>query len=125
MFTEPRDATETPIERPKKTKILLLRKKEKTLFEDSSRCSEKIKIVICAQMTKGRRHDFKLFQESRLKIPRKTQVLTDTGYQGKYQWHKNYDLPRKRSKKNPLTQEQRLHNQIWAQNCIANENVGA
>jgi hypothetical protein len=32
-------------------------------------------------------------------------VLTDTGYQGFQKVHQNTDMPKKKSKKNPLTTE--------------------
>ena len=81
------DATETPIERPKKEQIIisvqriattkkevLFRKKEKTEF-------------ICTAFANGQRPDFRLFKESKTKINPDIKVITDTGYQGIQRLH--------------------------------------
>ena len=50
-------------------------------------------------------------------------VITDTGYQGIHKIHTRSELPKKRSKKNPLTQEDKKNNQALASERVLNENV--
>ena len=61
------------------------------------------KKIICTSFTNGKRHDFRLFRESGVHIHPNTKSLTDTGYQGIQKLHPNSDLPKKKTKKNPLT----------------------
>ncbi len=50
-------------------------------------------------------------------------VITDTGYQGIQKLHNKSELPKKKTKKNPLTQEERKRNQELASERVINENV--
>jgi tRNA/tmRNA/rRNA uracil-C5-methylase (TrmA/RlmC/RlmD family) len=43
---------------------------------------KKSKQVICTSFCNGKRHDFRLFKESKIHIHHGTKVVTDTGYQG-------------------------------------------
>ena len=45
--------------------------------------------VICSDFSNGKRHDFRLFKESRVRFKKETAVLTDTGYQGLQKIHVN------------------------------------
>ena len=49
--------------------------------------------------------------------------MTDTGYQGLQKLHKKTSMPRKKSKKNPLTIEEKLRNQELSKERVLNENV--
>jgi hypothetical protein len=55
--------------------------------------------IICVAHGKGRRHDFRLFKESKVRVHPKNMLETDTGYQGIAKLHANSVLPKKRSKK--------------------------
>ena len=79
--------------------------------------------VICTNFSNGRDHDFRLFKESKVHIHPKIQVLTDTGYQGIKKIHANSAVPKKRSKKNPLSKEDKKNNQLLASQRVGNENV--
>ena len=79
--------------------------------------------VICTAFSNGKRHDFRLFKESKLRIHPKTKTLTDTGYQGIHKIHANSALPKKKSKKNPLTKEDKKNNQCLSSERVLNENV--
>jgi len=50
-------------------------------------------------------------------------VITDTGYQGLQKLHHKSELPKKKSKKNPLTKEDKKKNQELASERVVNENV--
>jgi len=50
-------------------------------------------------------------------------VLTDTGYQGIQKIHANSQLPKKKTKKNPLTKEDKKSNRKLSSDRVLNENV--
>jgi len=50
-------------------------------------------------------------------------VVTDTGYQGLQKIHAKTQMPKKRSKKNPLTKEDKRNNQQLSRERVLNENV--
>lgn len=79
--------------------------------------------VICTSFGKGKKHDFRLFKESKIKIHVKIKALTDSGYQGIQKLHRNTELPKKRRKKCPLTKEDKRHNQRIARERVINENI--
>lgn len=62
------DASETPIERPKKTTLFLFRQKKHTI---------KSLIVIAKRC-----HDFNLFKKSKVHVHSDAKTITDSGYQG-------------------------------------------
>jgi hypothetical protein len=80
-------------------------------------------MVICTTLTNGKRHDFRLFKESGVRIHPKIKTLTDTGYQGIGKIHANSELPKKKTKKNPLTKEDKLKNRELSSERVLNENV--
>lgn len=84
---------------------------------------KKTKKVICTAFANGKRHDFRLFKESKIHIYSGIKVITDTGYQGIQKIHNKSELPKKRSKKNPLTKEDKNQNQKLASERVVNENV--
>jgi phage terminase large subunit GpA-like protein len=84
---------------------------------------KKTKKIICTSYDSGKIHDFKLYKKSRVKIAIDIQVLTDTGYQGLQKIHANTSMPKKKSKKNPLTKEDKKQNQTLSAERVPNENV--
>jgi hypothetical protein len=84
---------------------------------------KKEKKVICTSFTNGKRHDFRLFKESKTRLHLDIRVVTDTGYQGIQKIHAKSELPKKRSKKNPLTKQDKRKNQELARERVLNENV--
>lgn len=81
------------------------------------------KKIICTNFTNGKRHDFRLFKESRVKLHPKIKSLTDTGYQGIHKLHQNSALPKKKTKKSPLTTEDKRNNRELSSERVLNENV--
>ena len=79
--------------------------------------------IICTAFSNGRRHDFRLFKESRTYIHPQTKVITDSGYQGIQKIHKNSQLPKKKTKKNPLSKEDKRNNKKLSSERVLNENV--
>ena len=66
--------------------------------------------IICLAFANGKKHDFRLFKDSRVHVRAETLLEADTGYQGLAQLHINSLLPKKRSKNHPLTKQQRKDN---------------
>lgn len=79
--------------------------------------------IICTSISNGKKHDFRLFKESKLKVHPKTKVVTDTGYQGIKHLHSNSELPKKRTKNSPLSQEDKRKNKELSRERVLNENV--
>jgi DDE superfamily endonuclease len=84
---------------------------------------KKTKRIICTSYSNGKRHDFRLFKESKTKIHPEISVVTDSGYQGLQKLHLKTQMPKKRSKKNPLTKEDKQNNQTLSRERVVNENV--
>ena len=79
--------------------------------------------VICTAFSNGKRHDFRVFKESRVRFQKETQVVTDTGYQGLQKLHSNSALPKKKRKHHPLTKEEKNRNKELSSLRVLNENV--
>lgn len=81
------------------------------------------KKIICTDFCNGKRHDFRLFKESNVKFKPNTTTITDTGYQGIQKLHANSCVPKKKTKKQPLTAEDKKANRILSSERALNENV--
>ena len=81
------------------------------------------KEVICTSFCNGKRHDFRLFKDSRVRFKIDTQSITDTGYQGIKKIHANSQLPKKKTKKCQLTSEDKKNNRDLSSQRVLNENV--
>ena len=79
--------------------------------------------IICTSFCNGKRHDFRLFRESKTHIHPDTDVLVDTGYLGIKKIHARSELPKKKTKKKPLTKEDKKANRRLASERALNENV--
>ncbi len=70
-------------------------------------------------------HDFKLFKESKLAIPQMLKVCVDTGYLGILNYHENSEMPKKKTKLNPLSKEDKLENKKKSSKRIPVEHINA
>lgn len=84
---------------------------------------KKSKKVICTAFGNGKKHDFRLFKESKVRWTEKTCGITDSGYTGIKKLQKNSKLPKKSSKKRPLTMEEKKQNKEISSERVLNENV--
>ena len=50
-------------------------------------------------------------------------IVTDSGYQGLQKIHIKTQMPKKKSKKNPLTKEDKTNNRQLSRDRVLNENV--
>jgi len=64
-----------------------------------------------------------LLKESGVRLHPATHAVTDTGYLGLQKLHGNSTMPKKRSKKKPLTVDDKRHNRAISRNRILEENV--
>ncbi len=79
--------------------------------------------IICTEFSNGKKHDFNLLKQSKMHTNSKTETLTDTGYLGIQDVLPNAQLPQKKTKKNPLTKEQKLSNRLLSSLRVLNEHV--
>ena len=108
------DVTEMPPQKPsKKQKEKYSGKKKRHMLKVEMRMSEGGKIVHLSKVYGGRTHDFKIRKQER-PFHRDAVKLVDSGYQGLQKRESLVWLPFKRSKKKPLTSEQKAHNKTLA-----------
>lgn len=108
------------------TYILLLTYNESTermLHQPQLVVDKRKKEIICTNFSNGKRHDFRLFKESRVHIHPEIKSLTDTGYQGVNKLHNNAGLPKKKTKKQTLSKEDKKKNRQLSSERALNENV--
>lgn len=128
------DVTECPIERPKRKRRGRLRNRQKYYYSGKKKrhtIKQQISVnlkdgkIIATSQSNGKTHDFKIYKKSKNRVHPATKVQGDSGYQGIQKLHPNSELPKKRSKKNPLTKQDKEKNrEISSQRVIA-ENVFA
>lgn len=71
-------------------------------------------VIMCIAIGKGRKHDFRLFKESKTRLRADLTLKADSGYQGLGKLHQRSEVPCKRSRKKPLTPEQKAYNRSIA-----------
>ena len=104
------DVTETPTQRPtKKQKESYSGKKKKHTIKTEVVIEDSGKIVSVSKSHKGKVHDFKI-RKAEKPLPINAIKLADSGYQGWQKLQSNVILPYKKSKKKPLTKEQKEYN---------------
>lgn len=81
------------------------------------------KEVICIAQSHGKKHDFRLFKESKTYIHPQTKLLVDTGYLGILKRHMNTEIPKKKTKKKPLTKADKEKNQEISSQRVLVENI--
>ena len=118
------DATEQAIERPpKKQKSYYSGKKKYHTQKAQLMINLKTLEIIATAFCHGKKHDFRLFKENHAGISQQIICLADRGYQGLTKLHQNSQTPIKKSKKHPLTPEQREDNRLLSKQRIFCEHV--
>jgi len=84
---------------------------------------KKTRKILCTAFANGKRHDFRLFKESKTYILKEIQVDTDTGYQGIKRLHAKSVLPKKKTRKKPLTAEEKAQNREISSERVSNEHA--
>jgi hypothetical protein len=122
------DGTERPVQRPKnskKRKKLYSGKKKQFTRKTIVISDENKKILILTPTRSGRRHDKRIIDKSGLikTLPDKITAWADTGFQGIQKDHSNTQIPKKGTKNNPLTIEDKQNNRIISGLRIVVEHV--
>lgn len=81
--------------------------------------------IICVHFERGNCHDFQLYKNSKLRLHPGICQKVDSGYQGADKLHLNTQLPKKKTKKNPLTKEHKRANRQHAKERIPVEHINA
>ncbi len=79
--------------------------------------------VIATYFGKGKTHDLKLFEKSRVRLSKEVEIKADSGYQGMQKKHGKVLIPKKNSKLHKLTKEDKRANRALAKKRIKVENV--
>jgi hypothetical protein len=111
------DGTERPIQRPKNAKRrskTYSGKKKQTTRKVIIACDEKRRVGYLSQSKSGRRHDKRLLDKADIlrHIPPQVTLWVDTGFQGIAKQHPNTQMPKKTTRKKPLSPEQKQNNRI-------------
>jgi hypothetical protein len=102
------DASESPIERPKKRvrnrkriknrnnkqKHFYSGKKKRHTLKSQLVVDKKSKKVICTSFGNGKKHDFRLFKESNIRWTKERFGITDSGYTGIKKLQNNTKIPK-------------------------------
>ena len=81
--------------------------------------------IISLAFAKGKVHDFQLFKSSQIHLKPGAQLTADSGYQGITKLHANSILPKKSSKNQPLSKQDRKQGRSISRKPIAVEHVTA
>ena len=63
------------------------------------------------------------YKKSQVRVKPETAIGTDTGFQGIAKLHANSVLPKKRSKKHPLSKEDKIRNRQISRDRVLNEHI--
>lgn len=117
------DATEQPIERPKKTqKPYYSGKKKRHTLKTEIRVTPRGRIVHVSKSRPGSVHDFEL-HKTEPPIPKQTRTFVDSGYQGLDKLHIQTELPYKSTKSKPLGEEEKEYNQALSRLRVVVEHI--
>ena len=79
--------------------------------------------IIATYFGKGKMHDLKLFEKSRVRLSKEVEIKADSGYQGLQKKHAKVLIPQKNSKLHRLTKEDKRLNRALSKKRIKVENV--
>jgi hypothetical protein len=79
--------------------------------------------IIATTVDKGKTHDFKLLKHSRLPFIPSQLCLADRGYQGFAKRHAGACTPTKKPRQQPLSEQEKQHNQVLARLRVRVEHV--
>lgn len=117
------DATEQPIERPKKgQKPYYSGKKKRHTVKTEIRTTRQGKILHISKAYPGSVHDYAAHKEEPPLHP-ETRAYVDSGYQGLDKRHLQTELPYKATKTKPLDQEEKTYNRALSRVRVTIENV--
>jgi hypothetical protein len=109
------DGTERKIQRPKN------KRRQNKLYSGKKKCNtrknvimtdEKKRILFLSPTKSGRRHDKRILDKSMLKLPNKVGKWADTGFKGLDKLYENVVIPKKGTKKKPLSLTDKADNKV-------------
>ena len=110
------DGTDRRVQRPKNKKRqnkLYSGKRKATTRKNIVVSDEKRRILYLSPTKSGRRHDKRLGDKMGLSnLPFEVSAWVDTGFQGLQKNHPNTQIPRKRSRDKPLSEEDKENNRL-------------
>lgn len=105
------DATEQSIQRPiKHQRQYYSGKKKRHTIKHQIIIDGKGKIHDVSKTEKGKKHDFAIFKDNIKKMPIAKNIKVDSGYNGINKYKNNVEIPKKKSKKHPLTKDDKANN---------------
>lgn len=118
------DVTESQIERPKHGQKRFYSGKQKRHTLKSQLIIDLATLEIrCVVNGYGRKHDYKLFLDSKIHFHSDTESLEYSGYQGISKLHFNSCLPQKKPRGGKLTKEQKQSNRTLARRRVVIEHI--
>lgn len=104
------DATEQPVQRPKrKQKCWYSGKKKRHCIKNEIIATEKGRIVCVSPSAPGTVHDITIRRRGP-PLPKNARAYADSGYQGYQEDHPDMDIPYKKPKKADLTKDEKEYN---------------
>lgn len=79
--------------------------------------------VVATYFGKGKMHDLKLFEKSKMRLTKEVEIKADSGYQGLQKKHGKALIPKKNTKLHKLTKEEKKANRELSKKRIKVENV--
>ena len=98
-------------------------KKKKHTLKTQLVVDKKSSLIICTNFCNGKKHDFKLFKDSKVRWTQKIRGIVDSGYAGIKKLQNSSLLPKKRSKGRLLTKDEKRMNRDISSIRALNENV--
>jgi len=118
------DATESPIERPKKNKNdSVFGKKKRHTLKSQVIVNQRTGEIICTAHCPGKTHDFRLFKQSKIPLNQTIECLVDKGYQGIQKLHVLSKVPKKKPRKGELTNLEKKRNRELARKRVVGEHI--
>jgi IS5 family transposase len=83
-------------------------------------------MIIAIFVSHGSMHDFNMWKKSvGFRVVKRVKIQADSGYQGIKNYHANSETPKKKSKKRPLTKEDKANNRRIGSERVVIEHVNA
>ena len=109
-----------------------VQKKQRRYYSGKKKChTQKAQIIgdkrtgkiLATAFCEGKKHDLALYKQSRTVLSFQTVPIADSGYQGMDKLHPNVKTPKKKSKRHPLTDQEKASNRDIARQRIGCEHM--
>ncbi len=118
------DVTASPVERPRRgQKQFSSGKNKRHTFQSQLVVNPSTRAIVCTADGKGRRHDLRLWQSSKVRFHIQTQGLGDKGYQGIHKFHAKSQTPKKKPRPGQLSATDKRYNRDLAKRRVVAEQI--